>query len=195
MPSAIINYSKRRQKMKKLIRNSVFTLSLLGATLMANAQKIGYLNSAALLSQMDEVKQADSQLETYQKQLQKQFQTKVEAFQKKYEEVAKKEKAGLLTKAQLEAEAKKMQDEQQSLAAEEQTLAKNVQEKREKELQPILEKVNKVIADVAKEKGYNYVMDSSTPVLLYADESMDLSEAVKAKLGIAPTPKVEEKKN
>ena len=181
--------------MKKLIRNSVFTLSLLGATLMANAQKIGYLNSAALLSQMDEVKQADSQLETYQKQLQKQFQTKVEAFQKKYEEVAKKEKAGLLTKAQLEAEAKKMQDEQQSLAAEEQTLAKSVQEIREKELQPILEKVNKVIADVAKEKGYNYVMDSSTPVLLYADESMDLSEAVKAKLGIAPTPKVEEKKN
>lgn len=181
--------------MKKLIRNSVFTLAFLGTSLMANAQKIGYLNSAALLSQMEEVKQADTQLETYQKQLQKQFQSKVETFQKKYEEVAKKEKAGLLTKAQLEAEAKKMQDDQQSLAAEEQTLAKQVQEKREKELQPILEKVNKIIADVAKEKGYNYVMDSSTPVLLYADESMDLSEAVKAKLGIAPTPKTEIKKN
>jgi outer membrane protein len=181
--------------MKKLIRIGVCTIAFLGAISNMYAQKIAYLNSAVLLSQMDEVKQADTQLETYQKQLQKQFQMKVETFQKKYEEVAKKEKAGLLTKAQLEAESKKMQEDQQKLGAEEQELAKLVQEKREKELQPILEKVNKIIADVAKEKGYNYVMDSSTPVLLYADETLDLAEAVKSKLGIVSTPKPEVKKN
>ncbi len=181
--------------MKKLIRTSVCILAFLGTIMTMNAQKIAYLNSAALLSQMDEVKQADTQLETYQKQLQKQFQMKVESFQKKYEEVAKKEKAGLLTKAQLEAESRKMQEDQQKLGAEEQDLAKLVQEKREKELQPILERVNKVIGDVAKEKGYNYVMDSSTPVLLYADETLDLSEAVKSKLGIVTAPKVDIKKN
>lgn len=168
----------------------------------SNAQKIAYLNSAYLLSQMEEVKMADKNLEAFQQQIQKRFQSKVEAFQAKVVDFQNKEKAGQLSKVQMEAEGKKLQDEQTTLAQEEQDLAKQVQERREKELQPILEKVNKVIGEVAKEKGYSYVMDSSTPILLYADETNDLSKAVAAKLGVTlveppkvdPT-KAETKKN
>ncbi len=153
----------------------------------SNAQKVAYLNSAYLLSQMEEVKMADKNLEAFQQQIQKRFQTKVEAFQAKVVDFQNKEKAGQLSKVQMEAEGKKLQDEQTALATEEQELSKQVSERREKELQPILDKVNKVIGEVAKEKGYSYVMDSSTPILLYADESNDLSKAVAAKFGITLT--------
>jgi Skp family chaperone for outer membrane proteins len=45
--------------------------------------------------------------------------------------------------------------------------------------------VNKAMEDVAKENGFNLVFDSSTQVLLYAHESLDVTKMVKTKLGIA----------
>lgn len=59
--------------------------------------------------------------------------------------------------------------------------------KREELYKPILEKVNTAMQDVAKENGYLLVFDASTQVLLYAHESLDVTNLVKAKLGIQTT--------
>ncbi|MBK9338659.1 MAG: OmpH family outer membrane protein [Lewinellaceae bacterium] len=49
---------------------------------------------------------------------------------------------------------------------------------------PILERVNTAMQDVAKENAYLIVFDSSTQILLYGDESLDVTPLVKAKLGL-----------
>ena len=53
-------------------------------------------------------------------------------------------------------------------------------------LAPILDEVRNAIAAVAKENGYSYIFDGSpgVGVLLYADDSTNVTGLVKAKLGL-----------
>jgi outer membrane protein len=69
-----------------------------------------------------------------------------------------------------------------------------VAKKRQALYQPIVEKINTAIKELAKEQGYTYIFDSSAGVLLFAEESDNLIEPLKKKLGItaakpAPTGK------
>ncbi len=58
------------------------------------AQKIAYINSSALMQDLPEIKQADSNLSAFQTQLQKRGEQMVTALQTKYQDVAKKQSAG-----------------------------------------------------------------------------------------------------
>ena len=154
------------------------------ATVGMEAQKFGYLNSAALLQEMPEVKEAEANLETLQKQLQAKGQKMVEDFQGKYAELERRHNEGGIAPKDLEAEAQKLRDEETNIAKYEQDMQRQLLEKREALLQPILDRVNEAIEQVAKEAGYMYIFDSSAGVILYADESTDVTAAVKSKLGM-----------
>jgi outer membrane protein len=57
--------------------------------------------------------------------------------------------------------------------------------KKELELmQPFIDKAKKAIDDVAKEKGYTYILDTSTGSVLYWEGGDDIMMFVKEKLGI-----------
>lgn len=148
------------------------------------AQKFGFVNSAALLTELPEVKAADSQLNVLQSQLKKKGEEMVAAFQQKYTELATKEKNGEFSPKQLETESQKLREEETKITQFEQESAQTMAKKREELLQPILDKVNKAISEVAKENNYTYIFDASTNVLLYADESADVTTHVKKKLGL-----------
>jgi outer membrane protein len=57
-----------------------------------------------------------------------------------------------------------------------------IQDKRNKTLQPIYDELNAAIKAVAEENGFQMIFDQS--VLLYSDEAADVSALVKTKLGI-----------
>ena len=59
-----------------------------------------------------------------------------------------------------------------------------IQKKRFDLLKPIVEKAQKAVSDVAKEKGLKYVLDSSPGKGLIVFEGEDLMPSVKSKLGI-----------
>ena len=59
-----------------------------------------------------------------------------------------------------------------------------IQKKRFDLLKPIVEKAQKAVSDVASEKGFKYVMDSSPGKGLIVFEGEDLMPSVKTKLGI-----------
>jgi outer membrane protein len=168
--------------MRNWIKVSFLTLALLGALNVVQAQKFGYVNSAAILAEMPEVKQADANLEALQKQLQKKGQGMLEKLQEDFADVRRKVDSGDLSPKQQEEESKRLQAEEAKIAQFEQDMIKQVQDKREELLGPIYEKVNQAIADVAKEEGYQFIFDQG--VLLFAEESQDVSTMVKAKLGI-----------
>ena len=77
-----------------------------------------------------------------------------------------------------------VQELQKKLQLYAQTAQKELQQKEIDLYKPIVEKAQKAIKDVAAEKGYQYVLDSSPGkgLLVYTGE--DLLGPVKAKLGI-----------
>lgn len=168
--------------MKRIVKISFLLLVACGIASSAQAQKFGYVNSAAILAEMPEVKQLEANLDALQKQLQKKGQNMVQQLQQDYQAIQQKVANGELSPKMQEEEAKKLEDRQAEIAKFEQDMVKQLQEKRDKELQPILEKVNQAIADVAKENGLQFIFDEG--VILFADESQDVGPLVKTKLGI-----------
>ena len=146
------------------------------------AQKFGYVNSQLILSEMPEVKQARAKLEALEKQLTKKREQMVTSFQTDYQALAKKEQDGVLSPKQLQEEANKLKERETEIGKYQQEMQQQLLEKEQTELKPIIDKVNQAIKDVATEDGYQFIFDASTNVLLFADESTDVTEKVKAKL-------------
>lgn len=173
--------------MKRITQLFILVLVMAATAFTADAQKFGYLNSAEILSGMTEVKQADSSMEALQKQLQKKGQQMVQAYQTKLQALQKKEQAGELSPKQIEDEATKLRAEEEKIGKFQQDMEKQIVEKRNTLLQPIFDRVNGAIKDVAKENGYSYIFDRNAAqgsTILYADETQDVTALVKTKLGL-----------
>jgi outer membrane protein len=163
----------------------VLTLSLLlFASTAGFSQKFGYCNSELLLTQIPEVKAADSELQAFQNQLTKRGQERVKALQEAAADLARKKEQGTISPKDYEAQATKLKEEETSIGAYEKEVYEKLGKKREELFKPLLDKVNTAMNDVAKENGYMFVFDSSTSFLLYASETLDVTKLVKAKLGI-----------
>ncbi len=167
-------------------KTTVLGLAIIGILLAngAAAQKFGYTNSVALLQVMPEIKQADADLDAFQAQMQKKGQQMVEDLQKKSADLEKRQADGTIARKQYEEEGAALQADEAKIQEFEQEMYKAVSDKKEKLYQPILDKVNTAMKDVGKEMGLILVFDSSTGILLYADESLDVTKAVKTKLGL-----------
>ncbi len=152
------------------------------ATATASAQKFGYVNSAEILAELPAMKAAESNLEGLQKQLQKKGQAMVQNFETDYRALQEKAQAGELTPKAQQEEANKLETRQKEIAAFEQQMVADLQKKRAELLEPIYKSVNDAIAAVAKEKGYQFIFDQQ--VLLFGEETADVSADVKTKLGL-----------
>ena len=170
------------KKMKSTFKIAGLVLALIFAAVTVQAQKFGFLNSAAILAEMPEVKQAEANLEALQKQLQKKGQSMVEKLQQDYVEIQRKIEAGDLSPKQQEEEGQKLKERELEIGKFEQDMINQIQTKRNELLEPIYAKVNQAIQDVAEEDGYQFIFDQG--VLLYFEEEADVSVKVKAKLGI-----------
>lgn len=157
-------------------------LLVIGMAQSVSAQKFGYINSALILSEMPELKQAEAALEALQQQLQKKGQSMVEKLQTDYMAVQQKMERGELSPKDQETEAARLKTMEEEVGKFEQDMMKQLQTKRDELLQPIYSRVNQAINDVAKENGFQFVFDQG--VLLFAEESQDIGPLVKTKLGI-----------
>ena len=155
---------------------------LMGFT--AQAQKFGYVNSTLILSEHPGIKAADSELEAYQKQLIGKGESMVASFEQKYKAYAEQAQAGTLSQVQAQQKEQELATEQQTIQAYELEMQNKLLLKREELYQPILDKVNNVLSQMGDEGGYTMIFDSSTGGLLHADDSNDLTEALRAKLGM-----------
>ncbi|HHB78115.1 MAG TPA: OmpH family outer membrane protein [Saprospiraceae bacterium] len=154
---------------------TVFSLSAL------QAQNFGYMNSAAFVSELQEVKTANTTLENLQKSKAQVIQNMVKSLQDKATALEQKKQQGTISPKAYETQMANLEKEQEKIVKLQETSAKELDAERNKLLDPILTKVNDAIQAVAKEKSLNYVFDTSTGILLFADEALDVTEAVKAK--------------
>jgi outer membrane protein len=161
-------------------------LCLLLGAVNSQAQKFGYVDSNAILEGMPKVKEAESNLEALNKQLQAKGQKMMEDFQAKYEDLQRKVQAGEITPKDQDAQTALLEEERNKIVQFDQDMQNQMAQKRDELLKPILEEVKTAITAVAKDNGYTYVFDGSPGVgiLLYADESTNLTAQVKTKLGL-----------
>ncbi len=143
---------------------------------------MGYVNSQELLSVMPEMSKADSDLKTFAKQYQDQLESMGKEFEKKGSEYQATEKS--MSDAVRTVKQKELQDLEARIHDFQQTAQDKITKKKEELYRPILDKADKAIKAVAKEKGYDYIFDASGGTLLYANDSDNILPLVKAKLGI-----------
>ncbi len=168
--------------MKKLF--FILPVFILGS-LQLSAQKYGHINFGNLVAAMPETKAADTQLETFQKELVAKGEDMVKAFQEKYGKFVSDVQSGGIAPKDQQTRGQALQAEQQSIAQYENEVIQKVQEKRQELLKPIIEKAQNAIDEYAKANGYVMVFDTSVfNAVLFVEEGDDLMEVIKAKLGL-----------
>lgn len=152
--------------------------------LAANAQtKIAHINSQELLAAMPETDSAQKELEKVAMQhdlaieeMSVEFNKKLEDFNQNYNTYSE------LVRASKEAE---LQDIQKRIQAFQQTAEQDLQRQRYEMFQPIQEKAIGAVNEIAKEKGFTYVIDSGTGVVVFmGDDAVDILPLVKTKLNL-----------
>ncbi|MBT8189177.1 MAG: OmpH family outer membrane protein [Bacteroidia bacterium] len=167
--------------MRKHLFILTFAFALLSVS-QISAQKFGYVNSQELIQDIPEVKEANSNIETYRNQLQKKGQEMLKSLQAKYQELERKQAQGEISPKQLEEEAARLKQEEQTILSFEQESQQKILKKSEDLLSPLRDKIQNAIDEVAAENNFDYIFDYSTGFVLFADKSTDVSALVKAKL-------------
>jgi len=172
--------------MSKYFLFACLSLGLLISTssVLSAQQKIGYLNSAMLMSEMPEVRQADQNLDALRKQLLRQGEQMVEALERKFVDAQERYSRGEMTPVEQSRVEQNLQEEQAKIQAFEQQMQENLMKKRNELLSPIIAKINKAVEDAAKEGGFAFILDASAGSILYADDKQDITPIVRRKLGM-----------
>ncbi len=143
-----------------------------------NAQiKVAHIDVSELLAKMPEMTAAKAQLDKLSKTFDTEYGTMVTEYQtkmKKYEA-----EATTATEAINETRAKEMQDMGQRIQQYRDSAQKQLQEKEQEIVKPIMDKAKTAIVKVGKSKGYQYVMDSASLILA---DGPNLFEDVKKEL-------------
>ncbi|WP_428330223.1 OmpH family outer membrane protein [Mucilaginibacter sp.] len=169
--------------MKKLFKVALVAVSMLFVSNLASAQsKIGYINFGEVIRALPEFKTMQSQVEIYQKQfidqltaMNTEFQTKGQDFQKT---------SATMTDAVRSSKQTELQDFQKRIQDYQNDAQQKVDAKSNELSKPLIDKARAAVTAVAKEKGYNYVLDSSQTTFIVSPEGDDLMASVKAKLGL-----------
>jgi outer membrane protein len=147
--------------------------------------KFGHVDMTEVLTTMPQIKQANAKLEAQRTQAIKQLETKYNQMQAKYAKAMQDAQAGILTEIQQKQIEGELAQMQQDYATSEKTMQENLLKKEKALLEPIQAKIRKAIDDVAKEKGYRFIFDSSKGgMVLYGRDADNMMKYIKPKLGM-----------
>ena len=140
------------------------------------------INTNELMQLMPGRDTAEQVLTVYAQNLQKQLEAMVEEFQTKYSDYLANENQFI--DAIKQVKQKELLDLQTRIEDFQEEAQKLLVAKEQELLNPLIDKAKKAIEEVAKEKGYTYILDTGTGVVLYWESGDDIMSFVKDKLGI-----------
>lgn len=158
------------------------TIVFAGSLSAQKAPKLGHINSAELLSLMPERKAAAEKMDSIAKQAEKHLQEMMVEYR------AEQEKLSTNGPKMSELVRKDAEEKLNGLATRiqnfQQQAQESLQEDENKLIEPIVNKAKKAIEQVAKENGYTYILDTSGGAVLFWEESDNILNMVKKKLGL-----------
>ena len=160
-------------------------LILCGAAVTGNAQsKIGHINSEAILQALPEAIDAQKSLDALVAQWEGELQRMQADWKRKFDEYDKK-KLILTDQARADQEKELRDLDMRLVDFRNKKFGQNGElfQKQNEVMKPVQNKMFKVIEDIAKEEGIDYVFDRSGEILLlYANDKNDLTEKVLARM-------------
>lgn len=168
--------------MKKLFFIVSLILTTISVCTKAQTLKFGHIDSGALIQMMPQTKQADSTLKRFGESLDSQLKGMTAEYQSKLQHY--QSKADSMPDAIRSTKEKELSDLGQRIQDFQQTAQESIQKKKEEIYGPILKKAEDAIKEIAKEKQYSYILDTSVGTVIYAQEGDNIMALVKTKLGI-----------
>jgi outer membrane protein len=154
---------------------------LLAAAMQAPAQsKIGYINSEAIMQTLPEAVDAQKTLDQLVSQWEGELQKMQADWKRKFDDYDKR-KLILTDQARADAERELRELDQSISDYRNKKFGQNGElfQKQNEVMKPIQNKIFKVLEDIGKEDGYDYIFDKSGEILLlYANEKNDLTQKV-----------------
>ncbi|WP_295177908.1 OmpH family outer membrane protein [uncultured Christiangramia sp.] len=168
----------------KQFRTLFIALALMiGATAFTNAQsKVAHIATQDLVQSLPEYKSAMDQLQklekTYDAEI-KDMLSEAQSTMQRYEAEAntKSDEENQKRGAEIQAAQRRIQEHSAKAR-------QDLQKKETDLLRPVLEKVRTSIQKVARAKGYDYVLDSTTGTGVLLADGYDLTPDVKKDLGL-----------
>lgn len=149
---------------------------------MAQA-KFAHMNSQEVITAMPEFTKAQADLDAMSKQYQEEMKRTQEEFQKKYQEFLAQEDS--LPKNIAERRQKDLQEMAQRQEEFQQEAYQSMQKAQQDAMTPIYKKLDEAIQAVGKAEGVVYIFDlARTPIPFVGVQSIDVTGKVKAQLGI-----------
>jgi outer membrane protein len=155
------------------------------------SQKIGTANVEFILSNLPETKKVEADLQTYEKQLKTQLESKGAEYQRKLDEYQRGVQSGMMPAAVVADKEKELMAMQQSIQEFEKSAQEDLQSKSMSMLDPILTKVQVSIDKVASANNYTYIISThvdygGSAIILYSKnkETNDISALVLKDMGV-----------
>ena len=167
--------------MKKVLKLTFAVVCVMFSTSLF-AQKIGYVNTDEIITNMKDTQDAYTQLEAYAKDLQAQLETIQVEFNNKLQEYQNATET--MTDAVRQLKEKELTDLNTRIQEFQQVAQQDLQKKENELMAPIYEKVKNTIDEVAKAGGYTIILPGSALIYIDAAQVKDIASEVKSKLGI-----------
>jgi outer membrane protein len=161
----------------------VIMLCVLAATGGAQA-KIGHINSEAVMQALPEAADAQKSLDALVAQWEAELQKMQADWKRRFDEYDKR-KLILTDQARADQEKELRELDQRIVDYRNKKFGQNgdLFQKQNEVMKPLQNKMFKVLEEIAKEGGYDYIFDRSGEVLLmYANDKLDLTEKVIARM-------------
>ena len=148
------------------------------------AQKFGHVKTQEILTAMPEYTKAQTDIQTMQKQYEDEMKRVSDEFTKKY--TAYQQEQANLPKNIQERRQNELQELSERGMQMQQDSQQQLQQSWMQMLEPIAKKIDDAIKAVGQEGGYVYIFDLNATQIPFVNETLstDVTSAVKAKLGI-----------
>lgn len=181
--------------MKKVLIALLF--GVLASSSVFAQRRVAFTNIELIMSVMPAMQQIQKEVDEQEKKLTANLKVTQDYYQQKVQEYYAQKEAGMTMEME-----KKMVNEiaglEEELMAKQEKIEEQLMAIRIQKLNPVQTQLQKAINEVAKEKGYsfviNQVMGEGIPSILYGKPEHDITEAVLEKLGVKLPENTEENK-
>jgi outer membrane protein len=155
---------------------------LLAGTMLCAQTKIAHLDIQKVFDSLPEVQVAKDSLAQQQSKLEERGTAMLDEYNVLFDSYQKR-RANMS-----DNDRKKLENDldvkQQQILAFRESGQSMLEQKSKAMLKPVRDKVDEAIGDVARENGYDYILDETEDTVRYANPALDVTDLVLSKLGV-----------
>ncbi len=152
--------------------------------------RIGYVDPQTIMMSMPDMAAVERRLQNFMEQRQEEFARKENEFRREVEEY--QQKMGVISEEAQRQEEERLAELNMELQEFQQNFQLDYQERQQELIEPLLDKIQGAIDEVASERGLTYVLNTMTSngdfIILYASEeaqqNYDITQEVKRRLEV-----------